>query len=248
MEVRHLLDHVTATDRGAERSPATFRLSALALPLGLLPLVVAWSSGAYGRPPEGVSGEALGAHWVCGWAVPLGVAAVLGYGTAGSPVDRRIVVGGPLDPRTRWWRDHAAVLAGVVLIGVLQVVAQSSMSGEPAPALLVPCLVGMGVAVTFAHVAVARWGLVPGTAAGLATTATCAVVVLPSWLGGPVRMLSIDGTAHNWMLGVAERAAPVSTGALIWTIAAAGTVALARWLPRDISGIGWAAREGWAGD
>ncbi|MFD0887671.1 hypothetical protein ACFQ08_24285, partial [Streptosporangium algeriense] len=71
----------------AGRPPRTFHAGALALVLPAVPLLLAWTSGYYGTPPPGVSPLALGAHWVCGWLVPLTASAVLAYGTAHARID-----------------------------------------------------------------------------------------------------------------------------------------------------------------
>lgn len=229
-------------DQRDVRSPAGIRASALTLPLGLIPLVVAWSSGLYGSHPPEVSGVALGAHWVCAWALPAAAGGVLAFGSARPPTDHRVMAAGPTDPRMRWWTENGVALSGVALIAVMVTVGQARWSGEAFLPLAFAALVGCAVAVAVAHLTAARLNLGPGVAAGITMLATAVVTVIPYWLGRPGSALAIDVTMYRWMHGDLARGPIVTTGSLIWMLTAALLVVVTRLAPRDIAAIGWTSK------
>ncbi|MBB5079535.1 hypothetical protein [Nonomuraea endophytica] len=217
-------------------SPRTFSAGALALLVAALPLFVAWSSGYYGSPPPGVSTLALGAHWVCGWLIPLNAGAVVAYGTAGRVLDRRIVLSAPGDPRTRWWREHGLVLAAVAVVAGTIVAGQSAASGESVARLAVPAISGLVVALCTAQLVVARFGHAPGTACGITTTVTAAVLVGPCLSYG-ARPFAVDATLHGWMSGDPGLGPPVTAAALAWPALAVAAVAAGRIFPLDAAAL-----------
>ncbi|MFI6296259.1 hypothetical protein ACIBEJ_32015 [Nonomuraea sp. NPDC050790] len=217
-------------------SPRTFSAGALALLVAALPLFAAWSSGYYGTPPPGVSALALGAHWVCGWLIPLCAGAVVSYGTAGRVLDRRIVLSAPGDPRTRWWREHGLVLAAVAVVSAAIVAGQSLASGEAVARLAVPAVSGLVVAVCTAQLVVARFGAGQATACGITTTVTAAVLVGPCLSPG-ARPFAVDATLHAWMSGDPGLGPPVSAAALAWPALAVAAVVAGRIFPLDAAAV-----------
>ncbi|WP_327091382.1 hypothetical protein OIE66_12270 [Nonomuraea sp. NBC_01738] len=231
----------------------TFDRRALALLLAGAPLLLAWSSGYYGQPPPGVTRLALGAHWVCGWLIPLSAAAVLAYGTAARPVDPRVTAAAPRDPRERWWLEHGLTLASATVFSLALTLGQASRSAEPPLALLIPAVSGLVVAFCAAQIAVTRLRLSPGPAA-FAALAVTALPVLAPCLTPALRWAAVDPTLAAWM-ALAPGTPPypigpgavelgmVGPGAVGWPVLAVAAVVAARLLPPDVSAIPGGAHD-----
>jgi hypothetical protein len=218
-------------------------VGALGLLLGAVPLALAWSTGAYGHPVDGVDGLALNSRWLSGWLLPACVAAVLAYGTAQMGVDHRVAAAGVRDIRTRWWSDQSPALVAAVCLVFSLNVHLADRTGEPYLGMLVPSLVGVLVAIVAAHVVVTRWGAGPGTAFGSATTVTGAVIVLPYVIPG-AGALAVDPTLARWMVdGLAGQEPPIGAGTCLWLAAVGAAVLINRFLPADVSGLAWIAKE-----
>lgn len=229
--------------RSEGRWVRSFRASALALPVGALPLAAGWGSGSYGQPPEGVSTVALGVHWIMDWLVPLCVASVLAFGTAGTGLDRRVAASGVFDLRILWWRTHWVVLLGSIVACGSCAYSLARMSGEPLQALLAPGLVGVLFSFLVANVVVSRFAASPGVA--LATVASVTgVVVIGPYLTSFAGVLAIDPTLSNWMRGVPDRGFVFSPGSITWVGIGVIAVALARLFPSDVAWLPWIAVEG----
>ena len=232
----------SARDRARGRSVRTFRTSALGLLLGATPLIFAWGTGDFGDPPPGVPGVALDGRWIANWLIPACVAAVLAYGTTRTGPDHRLVAAGRTDLRTAWWSTHLTPLTAVACGSASLSFSLSHWTGEPMATLVVPCLVGVVLACCIAAVVVTRWWSGPSVAMGVSTLATVVTLILP-YRVSELRALAVDGTLARWMIDGLPGRVGIPPAALVWLTIAAGIVLINRYLPRDVSGLGWLGKE-----